>query len=173
MVYECCDQKFESEKEFKKHIKSKCWHRISYSITLKVNVNRDELFNIIKNPKLIFGLCNIITPIGDNAILYLPLKKIKYGTTLKRSIIGKIEGPKLNVDMLEYKFISNKLIYDFSFRIKRINENQSELTILSSMSINIGLLGRLLPSEVIKALKNIVTPQIILNDYITNNLKSL
>ncbi|QIW24468.1 hypothetical protein EWF20_10105 [Sulfolobus sp. S-194] len=173
MVYECCGEKFEVEKEFKKHIRSRYWHRINYSTNAKVLLNRDEVFNIIKNPKLIFGISNLIIPIdGKKAILYLPFKRIRTGTILKRAIIGDLEGPKLDFDMLEYKFNSDKLIYDISFRLKRLNEDQTEVYILSSMSVNIGILGRILPGEVIKALQNIVTPEILV-EKLVNNIKSL
>ncbi|BFI76954.1 hypothetical protein [Sulfurisphaera ohwakuensis] len=173
MVYECCGEKFEGEREFKKHIRSKYWHRINYSTSTKVLLNRDEVFNIIKNPKLIFGISNLIIPVDEKrAILYLPFKRIRMGTVLKRVIIGNLDGPKLDFDMLEYKFNSDKLIYEISFRLKRLTEDQTEVYILSSMAVNIGILGRIMPSEVIKALQSIVTPQ-ILAEKLVSNIKSL
>ncbi|MEM0373088.1 MAG: hypothetical protein QXL96_08670 [Ignisphaera sp.] len=176
MTYQCCDEKFEDEKKFKKHIRSRNWHKVSYSNTFKLNMNRTQLINILRNPKILFGIGNVIVPLGERAILYLPFDKIEkvgLGTIFKRSIVGILEGPRLNFDMIEYRFTSSNLIYDLSFRVKRVNEEQSELLILSTMSINIGLLGRLMPGQVIKALGKIITPQLLVDEYLGRNLSYL
>jgi len=73
----------------------------------------------------------------------------------------KLEGPKLEIGGIKYRFNSSNLIYDFEFHVKRINEEYSELSVLTSMMVNIGFLGRLLPGEVMKSLQKLVTPQIV------------
>ena len=161
MTYTCCDEHFNTEKEFKKHISSRNWHRLNYADVIKVKMKNEALYAIIKNPNLLFGITNLITPVQDKAILYLPFSKDKTGTVLKRSIVGKLEGPKLEIGGIKYRFSSSNLIYDFEFHVKRINEEYSELSVLTSMMVNIGLLGRLLPGEVIKSLQKMVTPQLI------------
>ncbi|AAK42063.1 hypothetical protein SULI_13695 [Saccharolobus solfataricus] len=173
MAYRCCETTFETERDFKKHIRSKYWHRINHSDSLNLRIRNDVLYNILRNPKLLFGISNVIVPIQDKAIVYLPLSKDKTGLVLKRSIVGKLEGPKLNIDLIEYKFTSDKLIYNFGFKVRKINEENSQLVILSSMMVNIGILGRLLPSAVIKELQKMVTPQVFVDKYLSKNISSL
>jgi len=161
MPYICCDVPYESEKEFKKHLRTKHWHWFNYADIIKVKMKSESLYNIIKNPNLLFGITNLITLVQDKAILYLPFSKDKTGVVLKRSVIGKLDGPKLEIDGIKYRFSSPNLIFDLEFRVKRINEEYSELSLLVSVTANIGLLGRLLPGEVIKSLPRMVTPQFI------------
>jgi len=47
------------------------------------------------------------------------------------------------------------------------------LVILSSMMVNIGFLGRLLPSAVIKELQKMITPQVFVDKYLSKNISSL
>ncbi|ADX83776.1 hypothetical protein [Saccharolobus islandicus] len=173
MVYACCESTFETERDFKKHIRSRNWHKINHSDSLNLRIRNDILYNILRSPNLLFGISNVIVPMRDKAILYLPLSKDKMGLVLKRSIVGKLEGPKLNIDLIEYKFTADKLIYNFGFKIKKINEENSQLVILSSMMVNIGFLGRLLPSAVIKELQKMITPQVFVDKYLSKNISSL
>lgn len=164
MVYECDGQTFRTEKEFKRHIRSRSWHRLNASDVIKLKTKSDILYNVVRNPQLLFGVTNLITPLGNKGILILPFSKDKVGSVLKRSIAGRLEGPTFELGGIRYKFESPNLIYDFEFHIKRINEEFSEVSVLSSMSVNIGIAGRLLPGEVMKALQKMVTPRVAIDN---------
>jgi len=172
MAYGCCDLTFDTEKEFKKHIRSRNWHRLNYADVVKIRMKDELLYRIIKNPNLLFGITNLFTPVQDKAILYLPFIKEGYGLVLKRSIVGKLEGPKIELGGVRYRFYSPDLIYDLDFRIKKINEENYDLSILASMMVNIGFLGRLFPGQVMKSLQKMITPQILV-DKIAKGLSTI
>ncbi len=173
MAYECCDTKFDNLDEFKKHIKSRNWHKLNYSNTFRLKLSEDLLRRIIGNKKTLFGITNLIFPAQGKGILYLPFSKPKNGLVLKRSIVGDLEGPIYDPVSIKYRFNTNNLIYQIEFRIRRINEEYSDLIVLSSMSVNIGLLGRLMPDNVLKTLQKMITPQILVNEYIGKNISLL
>ncbi|WP_238699132.1 hypothetical protein [Saccharolobus sp. E5-1-F] len=133
-----------------------------------MKIKNDSLYNIIRNPNIIFALSNLITPVQDKGILYLPFTRQRSGLIFKRSIVGKLEGPKPDIDLIKYNFTSDNIIYELGFRVKKINEDYSELLVLCSMNVNIGLLGRLFPSEVLKTLQKMVTLQIIVEKFSKN-----
>ncbi|MCH4816652.1 MAG: hypothetical protein QXY87_13420 [Saccharolobus sp.] len=170
--YKCCDTEFENLNDFKRHIRSRNWHRLNYSDLIRLKMKNETLYNIIRNPNILFALSNLITPIQDMGILYLPFTKQRTGLVLKRSIVGKLEGPKPDIDLIKYKFTSDNIVYELEFRVKKINEEYSELLVLCPMNVNIGLLGRLLPSEVLKTLQKMVTPQIVV-EKVSKNLSAI
>lgn len=163
MPYSCCDLTFDTEKKFKKHIRSRNWHRLNYADVVKIKMKNELLHNIIKSPNLLFGITNLITPVQNKAILYLPFTNDRLGVVFKRSIVGKLEGPKIELGGIRYRFSSPNLIYDLELHVKKINEEYSELSILASMMVNIGFLGRLFPGQVMKSLQKMITPQILVD----------
>jgi len=55
-----------------------------------LEIKNESLYAIVKNPNLLFGITNLITPVQDKAILYLPFSKDKTGSLLKRSIVADL-----------------------------------------------------------------------------------
>jgi hypothetical protein len=162
MAYRCCDKDFQDKKSLFKHIRSNNWHFLTFSDNAVFDLNYNDTINIIKNQNLIFNSLGILKIRENVGFLALPLHKDTYGNILKTGILGKIEGPTYNLGLINYSFKSNKLIYEISFRPRKVLE-KTEISSIVTMRVNIGLLGRIFPSSVLKALPNIIPQKVLSN----------
>ena len=152
-MYECCDSKFETLKEFKQHIKSKPTHFLTSSAMINLKLGDDELRKLILNKEFVASLLNISKVNDEVYIIPLSSNKRILGSTLKRSLAAKIEGPKYDGGLPTYVIYAKNLVYKVSFRVFN-----GKLTVLAQMEAEIGRL-RFLPSLVMKALSTLPTPQ--------------
>jgi len=174
-MYECCNTKFETLKEFKQHIKSRPTHFLTSSTMINLKIGDDELRKLIMNKEFVASLLNISKVNEEVYVIPLRSNRRPLGSTLKRSIAAKIEGPKYDAGLPTYVIYAKNLVYKVSFRVFN-----GKLAVLAQMEAEIGRL-RFLPGIVMKALSTLPTPQTLVKSVedklvsspsVYNNLKN-
>jgi len=163
MAYKCCDKDFDDKKSFLKHIRSSKWHFLTSSDFIRLDLNYEDCLRIIQNKDLIYNSIGIVRLKENIGFLSLPISREFYGNVLKTGILGKISGPNYNLGLINYTFNSKNLIYEISFRPRKIPD-KTEITSVVTMRINIGLSGKIFPSSALKSLQKLLLPEKVLSD---------
>ncbi|QGR19563.1 hypothetical protein [Stygiolobus azoricus] len=165
-MYECCNRTFETLNEFKKHIKSRRVHSLTKSNVIDINLPRSIVYSIISKRDFFMRLLNLASlDNNDKYLLLLPTKKYVVGSTLKRSLAVRVEGPKSDKGLPTYVIYAGNLIYKISFKVDSIAESKTRVSLISTFEADIGRLGTLLPSVVIRKLSNLPSPGKILEEF--------
>ncbi|BCU71497.1 hypothetical protein [Stygiolobus caldivivus] len=165
-MYECCNTTFETLKEFKAHIKSRRTHSLTKSNIIQVGLPKELVNSMLYNKDFFMRMLNL-SRINDNDKFLLPLSSDRnvIGSTLKRSLAVEVEGPKSENGLPTYVIYAGNLIYKINFKVDKIGERSSRISLITSFEADIGNLGRLMPSVVLKKLSILPSPNKILEEF--------
>jgi len=165
-MYECCNTTFETLNEFKKHIKSRRTHSLTKSNVIDINLPRSIVYSMISNRDFFMRMLNLASLDNkDKFLLLIPTKKDVLGSTFKRSLAVRVEGPKSDKGLPTYVIYAGNLIYKISFKVDSLGESKTRVSLISTFEADIGRLGTLLPSVIIKKLGILPLPGKILEEF--------
>lgn len=164
-MYECCNTQFETYEEFKKHIKSKRTHDSTKSTVVDLQLPKIYVEKVLSNVEFFARLMNL-SKIRDDNLFIMPLRTNRnvIGSTLKRSIAVKLEGPKLENGMRTYLIYAGNMVYKISFKVDGIGENFSRVSIIVTMEAILPKLAQMVPSLLLKSMSAIPTPYLIVDE---------
>ncbi|QIW24235.1 hypothetical protein EWF20_08830 [Sulfolobus sp. S-194] len=128
------------------------WQVFTFSEILEIK-DPISIIELLTNPRLLF---NITT---DNKVIFvLPFKKDITGLVLKRSLVGKLEGPFIYDRIVKYRILGDNFKYLISFELK-----DRKLFIYSFLAYKATLLDKLIGGN--KVLEEL-TPEIFIGKHL-------
>lgn len=138
------------------------WDVIFFSSLVKIDSNAISLMKALVNPHLLFNL----TP-DRKVIIYLPFLRQINGIVLKRALIGELEGPIIQGNVIKYRISSSNFKYLISFEVREETDYYTELFVYSYLMIKFGILDRLLMPDKNRALQ-LLSPERLVRNILHN-----